>query len=84
MSATFTASGILSTSKNHLLLLLLSYTPNLDDCNSIYLNLPQKQISRPELLQNSFDRAVIGTSKTEHITPVLEYLHLLKIEERIH
>ena len=56
----------------------------LDCCNSLYLNLPQKQISRLQLLQNFLARAVTGTLKTEHITPVLKSLHLLKIKERIH
>ena len=56
----------------------------LDYCNSLYLNLPQNQISRLQLLQNSLARAVTRIPKTEHITPVLKSLHWLKIEERIH
>ena len=53
-------------------------------CNSLYLNLPQKQISRRQLLQNSLARLVTRTPKTEHITPVLKSLHCLKIEELLH
>ena len=56
----------------------------LDYCNWLYLNLPQKQISRLRLLQNFLARAVSRTSKTEHITRELNALHWLKIEERIH
>ena len=55
----------------------------LDYCNSLYLNLLQKQISHLELMLNSLTRAVTGTPKTERITPVLKSLHWLKIEERI-
>ena len=33
---------------------------------------------------NSLARAVTATPKTEHITPVLKYVHWLKIEEHIH
>ena len=54
----------------------------LDYCNSFYLNLPQKRISRLQLLQISLVRAVTRIPKSEHITPVLKSLHWLKIEER--
>ena len=56
----------------------------LDYCNSLYLNVPQNQISCLQLLQNSLARAVTRTTKTEYITPVLKSLNWIKIEERIH
>ena len=39
--------------------------PKLLYCNSLYLNVPHKQISRLQLLQNSLARAVAGTPKIE-------------------
>ena len=47
----------------------------LDYCNSLYLNLPPKQLSRLPLLQNSIARAVTGTRTVEHITPELKCMH---------
>ena len=47
----------------------------LDYCNLLYLNLPQKQISRLQLFQNSLARAVTRTPETENITPELKSLH---------
>ena len=46
--------------------------------------LPQKQISRLQLLQNSLARAVTIRPKTEHLIPELKSLHWLKIGERMH
>ena len=84
ISTTFATSSTLLTSKQHLLSATSLVHSKLNYCNSLYLNLPQKQIPRLQLLQNSLARTVAGTPKTEHITPVLKSLHWLKIEERIH
>ena len=52
-------------------------------CNSLFLNLPQSQLSRLQLILNSTARAVSNVPKLSHITPVLKSLHWLKIEQRI-
>jgi len=55
----------------------------LDYCSSLFLNLPQSQLNRLQLVLNSSARAVSKTPKFAHITPVLKSLHWLKIEQRI-
>ena len=56
---------------------------SLDYCNSLYYRLPITWIKRLQHIQNGLSRAVIRTPKHFHITPVLKYLHWLKIELRI-
>jgi hypothetical protein len=56
----------------------------LDYCNSLFLNLPANQLDRLQLVLNSAAHAVTSTPKCHHITPILKYLHWLKITERIH
>jgi len=55
----------------------------LDYCNSLYYNLPQSQIKKIQNIQISLARAVTRTPKSSHITPVLKFLHWLKINKRI-
>ena len=55
----------------------------LDYCNSLYLNIPAYQLHRLQSIQNSMARAVSCTSKYEHITPTIQALHWLKIDQRI-
>ena len=43
----------------------------------------QVSITRLQLIQNSLARAVVKAPKSSHITPILRYLHWLKINERI-
>ena len=70
----FTTAHTIATSLIH---------SKLDYCNSLFLNLPQAQLSRLQLILNSTARAVSKTPKFSHITPVLKSLHWLKIEQRI-
>jgi len=52
----------------------------LDYCNSLYHNLPSYQLQQ---IQNSLARAVVKAPKSSHITPILQSLHWLKVNERI-
>jgi len=49
----------------------------LDYCNSLYYNLPEYQLNRPQLIQNSLARAVVRAPKSSHITPSLRTVFLL-------
>jgi len=55
----------------------------LDYCNSLYYHLPSSQINQLQVIQNSLARAVTKTPRLCHISPVLQSLHWLKIEQRI-
>jgi len=56
----------------------------IDYCNSLLLNLPATQLNESSLLVlNSAARAVTKTPKFHHITPILKFLHWLKLNERI-
>ena len=56
---------------------------HLDYCNSLYHGLPITQIKRLQHIQTGLARAVTRTSKHSHISPVLKFLHWLKVEQRI-
>ena len=70
----FTTAHTIATSLTH---------SKLDCCNSLFLNLPQSQLSRLQLILNSTARAVSNTPTFSDITPVLKSHHWLKIEQRI-
>jgi len=55
----------------------------IDYRNSLLLNLPATQTNRLQLVLNSAARAITNTPKFHHITPILQFLHWLKINERI-
>ena len=56
----------------------------LDYCNSILAGLPKDQICRLQRVQNCAARLVLRKGKREHITPLLEQLHWLPVQFRIH
>ena len=57
---------------------------HVDYCNTSFVGLPQRQLSRLQAVINAAARLVSGVGKFEHITPVLrDDLHILKIDERI-
>ena len=55
----------------------------LDSCNAILYGLPQTLIKKLQRVQNAAARVVTRSRKYDHITPILQRLHWLPIEERI-
>ena len=55
----------------------------LDQCNSLYYGLPDRQLQKLQRVQNSAARVVAFVKKQDHITPVLQELHWLPINARI-
>ena len=58
-------------------------TSRLDFCNSLLYGLPKQTIKRLQHVQSVALRIVALTHKHEHISPVLQELHWLPIEQRI-
>ncbi len=58
-------------------------TSRLDFHNGLLTGLPDNIISRLQVAQNNAARLLAGTSRREHITPVLNHLHWLPIKQRI-
>lgn len=55
----------------------------LDYCNGLYAGIDKSLLKRLQLLQNSTARLITGTSKRDHISPVLASLHWLPVSFRI-
>ena len=58
-------------------------TSRLDFCNSLLYGLPKQTTERLQHVQNAAARMVALTHKHEHISPVLQELHWLPVEQRI-
>ena len=55
----------------------------LDYCNSLFINLPKKDIYQLQKLQNYAARTILKRPIREHATPMLKELHWLPIHARI-
>ena len=58
-------------------------TSRLDFCNSLLYGIPQNVPKRLQSVQNAAARVVTLTGKAEHITPILEGLHWLPVEQHV-
>ena len=55
----------------------------LDYHNGLLLGASEKLVHKLQVAQNSAARLLTGTSRREHITPVLKHLHWLPVRQRI-
>ena len=69
-----------TTAKKLVQALVLCY---LDYCNSLFYNIPDSQLGKIQIIQNSAARLITGTKKYSPITPVLQQLHWLPVKSRI-
>jgi hypothetical protein len=58
-------------------------TSKLDSLNSLLIGLPQQVLAKLQRVQNCAARVITRTSRMDHITPVLNELHWLRVKERI-
>ena len=55
----------------------------LDFGNAVFYGLPETQLRKLQMIQNSAARLITGTRRRDHITPVLFSLHWLPVRQRI-
>ena len=58
-------------------------TSRLDGLNALLIGLPSNTIGRLQRVQNCAARVISGVGRSDHITPVLNDLHWLRVPERI-
>ena len=56
----------------------------LDYCNSLFHNLPEKDIARLQSVQNCLARMVTNAPRFSRSVPILKRLHWLPVKFRIH
>jgi len=59
-------------------------TACIDYCNSLLYGISDYNINRLQRIQNSAARIVINTQKHDHITLILQKLHWLTVNQRVH
>ena len=55
----------------------------IDNCNSLLYGLPEYEINRLQMLQNSCARLIYNRKKYDHVSDLLKQLHWLPIKQRI-
>ena len=55
----------------------------LDFGNAMFYGLPETQLRKLQMIQNSAQRLITGTRRRDHVTPVLFSLHWLPVRQRI-
>ena len=58
-------------------------TSRLDNCNTLLCSVPKNLTARLQRIQNCAARLIVGSSKHDHIHPVLKSLPWLPVESRI-
>ena len=65
-------------SKDHLKMMVNAVvTLCFDYCNNLYCGLPKREIDKLQRVQNCAACLVLGTRRSDHITPVMKDLHWL-------
>ena len=58
-------------------------TSRIDYCNSTFWGIPSYELHRLQKIQNAAARIVSRTYKRDHVTPILNELHWLPVQQRV-